>query len=207
MGGGRIPGPIRDEAPHQDPFDQRGFTDAIPLGGGASAPASSRSPAGRGRSRGATSAERELAPGRRRRSRADQPARRSSPTRSTSIARTGASTSRTTRSTSRSTAARTWVVTAQKSSALLAHEQGHYDITGLTGAGHGGADWRGACRVAEGAGRAGQGDHRADAGARDEADEALRRRRAQRHRPTERTAPIRRSGKRTSPPARARARG
>jgi hypothetical protein len=131
MGGGRIPGPIRDEASHQDPFDDRGFTDAIPLGGGASGGGvvtltgwprsltwsdfSEKSSRPEGSDEAAQIASEAIQP--------DQ----------VDIDRTnGRFHVKDYTIDVQIDGSRTWVVTAQKSSALLGHEQGHYDITGLT---------------------------------------------------------------------------
>jgi hypothetical protein len=131
MGGGRIPGPLREEAAHQDPLDQRGFTDAIPLGGGAGAGGVVTLT---GWPRSITwdeFAERGSAP-----EGADEAAQISSEAiqpDQVDIDRTnGRFHVKDYTINVQVEAARTWVVKAQKSNALLAHEQGHYDITGLT---------------------------------------------------------------------------
>ena len=131
MGGGRIPGPIREEAPHQDPFDQRGFTDAIPLGGGAGAnPVVTLT----GWPRSITwdeFTERSSRP---------EGAEEAAQIHSEAIQPDKVDVDRTNGRfhvkdyivNVEVVAADTWVVTSQKSNALLNHEQGHYDITGLT---------------------------------------------------------------------------
>jgi hypothetical protein len=131
MGGGRIPGPLRDEVPHQDPFDQRGFTDAIPLGGGAGAGPvvtltgwprsltwnefSERSSRPVGSDEAAQIGSEAVQPEQVDIDRVNGRFQVKDYTVNVEIV-----------------AADTWVVTSQKSNDLLNHEQGHYDITGLT---------------------------------------------------------------------------
>jgi hypothetical protein len=131
MGGGRIPGPICAERLGDDPILDRGFTDAIPLGGGSGSAGSvvlagwprslawSDFPEVATRPAGATEAAQIS-------TEVVQPDR-------VDIARAGGSlrlSSYTVRV--RLVRDECWVVADQKSDALLVHEQGHYDITGLT---------------------------------------------------------------------------
>lgn len=130
MGGGRIPGPIGAEREDDDPFG-RGFTDPVPLGGGSGAAASvvlagwpraiswSEFREVGSRPAGATEAAQIH-------SEVVQPDR-VGVTREAGRVRLSGYTVRV-----RIVAEDTFVVTSQKSDALLVHEQGHYDITGLT---------------------------------------------------------------------------
>ncbi|HVJ16656.1 MAG TPA: DUF922 domain-containing protein [Polyangiaceae bacterium] len=131
MGGGRLPGPTCVERAGDDPRAQRGFSDPIPLGGGAGS-AATVTLAGWPRAltwndfrdvgsqpAGATEAAQIH-------SEAVQPER-------VGIAREGGNlrlSGYTVRV--RIVSDDTWVIAGQKGDALLVHEQGHYDIVGLT---------------------------------------------------------------------------
>jgi Bacterial protein of unknown function (DUF922) len=131
MGGGRIPGPTCAELSGDHPLAPRGFADPIPLGGG-SASAGTVTLAGWPRSltwndfrelgarpSGANEAAQIH-------SEAVQPER-------VGITREGGRLRLSGYTVSvRIVPGDTWVVGSQKSDALLAHEQGHYDIVGLT---------------------------------------------------------------------------
>src|SRR5262245_30988779 len=132
MGGGRIPGPVCAERLGDDPLLRPGFGDAIPLGGDAGTPGAvtltgwpraltwddftevDSAPSG------ATDEAAQID------SQAIQP-ERVDITRESGRLRVSAYTV-----TVRVITDNSWVVRSQKSAALLSHEQGHYDITGLT---------------------------------------------------------------------------
>jgi hypothetical protein len=128
--GGRIPGPVCAERLGDDPLVRPGFSDAIPLGGGAGA-GGTVTLTGWPRSIGwADFTEVAVAPDNAHEaaqidSRAIQPTN-VSVERSNGTVRVTAYT--VTLSVFRDNS---WVVASQKSGALLNHEQGHYDITGI----------------------------------------------------------------------------
>jgi hypothetical protein len=127
MGGGRVPGPIRGE----DPFE-RGFTDPIPLGGNSSGGGSVKLTGWPraikwGEFRDLDSRPSEKDEDAQIHSEVQQP-EKVDVTRDGGRFRISGYTA-----TLVVVAEDTWVVKDQKSDALLVHEQGHYDITGLIG--------------------------------------------------------------------------
>jgi hypothetical protein len=130
MGGGRIPGPICTERLGEDPIGRRGFSDPIPLGSGSGGGVVTLTGWPRSISWDEFS-EVAAAPGgaaeaAQIHSEAVQP-EQVEVDRDNGRFRVSAYTVRV-----EVVADDSWVVKSQKSSALLAHEQGHYDITGLT---------------------------------------------------------------------------
>ena len=131
MGGGRIPGPICAERLGDDPLVRPGFSDVIPLGGDTG---SSATVTLTGWPRSITwdeftevdSAPSGASEAAQIDSQAIQP-ERVELTRENGRLRVSAYTVNVRVFTDNS-----WVVRSQKSPTLLAHEQGHYDITGLS---------------------------------------------------------------------------